>query len=96
MRPDVTHRPIAVLNPLSTFVMEVLPWAASGAIGLYLLWATCIAPEPGRTPTAEPSGSAFSSLAPATEQSSPVARRTWGVAALPDLMNAHQSLAHSM
>jgi hypothetical protein len=33
----MTHHSAAVLAPLSTFVLEVLPWAASGAIGLYLL-----------------------------------------------------------
>ena len=97
MRPAVSHRSTAVLNPLSTFVMEVLPWAASGAIGLYLLWATCLAPEPGQSLTpAEPSVPALSSLAPATEQSSAVARRTFGIAALPDLVTADQPVAHSM
>ena len=73
----VSHRSTAVLNPLSTFVMEVLPWAASGAIGLYLLWVTCIAPEPAQTLTPAGQGApAVSSLTPAVEDSS-VARPTW-------------------
>jgi hypothetical protein len=97
MRTAVSHRSSAVLNPLSTFVMEVLPWAASGAIGLYLLWATCLAPGPGQALTAaEPSVPAFSSLVPATQQSSAVADRTFGIAALPDLKTADQPVAHSM
>ena len=95
MRPTVSHRSAALLNPLSTFVMEVLPWAASGAIGLYLLWAICLAPEPAEALTpAEPSAPVLSSLAPATPQVSAVARRTLGVAALPDL--GDQPVARSM
>jgi hypothetical protein len=97
MRPAVTHSPAAVFKPLSTFVMEVLPWAASGAIGLYLLWATCLAPEPRQALTsAEPTVPAFSRLAPATQQISAVAGRTFGIAALPDLMTADQPVTHSM
>jgi hypothetical protein len=94
MRPTVSHRSTAVLNPLSTFVMEVLPWAASGAIGVYLLWATCLAPESQtQAPAQQP---ALSSLAPVTEQGATAARRTFGVAALPDLMTDDQSLAQPM
>jgi len=91
MSSTVSHRSAAVLNPLSTFVMEVLPWAASGAIGLYLLWATCLAEA------LTPDGPAFSSVVPATPpQSTAVARRTWGVAALPDLANADQPVNRAM
>jgi len=97
MTPTVSHRPAAVLNPLSTFVMEVLPWAASGAIGLYLLWAICLAPEPAEAFTpVEPSTPALSSLTPATPHGSAVTRGTWGVAALPDLMTADQPVARAM
>lgn len=94
MRPAVSHRSNAVLNPLSTFVMEVLPWAASGAIGVYLLWATCLAPQSEtQAPMHQP---ALSSLPPATEQGSAAVRRIYGVAALPDLMTDDQPFAQSM
>jgi hypothetical protein len=88
MSSTVSHRSAAVLNPLSTFVMEVLPWAASGVIGLYLIWATCLAPDPAEALT--PDEPVLSSLVPAAPQSTTVARRTWGVAALPDLANTDQ------
>jgi hypothetical protein len=88
MSSTVSHRSAAVLNPLSTFVMEVLPWAASGAIGLYLLWATCLAPGPAEALI--PDEPAVSNVVPAVPQSTAVTHRTWGVAALPDLANADQ------
>jgi hypothetical protein len=95
MSSTVSHCSAAVLNPLSTFVMEVLPWAASGAIGLYLLWATCLAPDPAEALT--PDEPAFSSVVPAAPpQSRADTRRTWGVAVLPDLANADQPVARSM
>jgi hypothetical protein len=84
MSSTVSHRSAAVLSPLSTFVMEVLPWAASGVIGLYLLWATCLAPDPAEA--LSPDEPVLSSVVPATPPA--VVRRTWGVAALPD--NADQ------
>jgi hypothetical protein len=90
----MSHHPLAVARPLSTFVMEVLPWAASGAIGVYLLWATCLAPDSQtQVPAQQP---ALSSLAPATEQGPTATHRTFGVAALPDLMADDQPLAQSM
>ena len=93
----MSHHPLAVAQPVSTFVMEVLPWAASGAIGLYLLWVTCVAPDSAQMQApAEPGLPALSSVAPATEKGSTVARRALGIAALPDLMTADQSLAHAM
>jgi hypothetical protein len=95
MSSTVSHRSAAVLNPLSTFVMEVLPWAASGAIGLYLLWATCLAPEPVEALT--PDEPALSSVVPAAPlQSTAEVRRTWGIAALPDLANADRPVARAM
>jgi hypothetical protein len=94
MSSTVSHRSAAVLTPLSTFVMEVLPWAASGAIGLYLLWATCLAPDPAEALT--PDQPALSSLVPAASPSTAVAHRKWGVAALPDLASADQPVARSM
>jgi hypothetical protein len=94
MSSTVSHRSAAVLNPLSTFVMEVLPWAASGAIGLYLLWATCLAPDQAEALT--PDEPALSSVTPATPQSTAAVRRTWGVAALPALANADQPVARAM
>ena len=90
MSSTVSHRSAAVLNPLSTFVMEVLPWAASGAIGLYLLWATCLAPDPAEAFT--PDEPTFSSVVPAAPpQTTAVVRRTWGVAA-----NVDQPIARAM
>jgi hypothetical protein len=91
----MSYQPLAIAQPVSTFVMEVLPWAASGAIGLYLLWGTCIASEPAQTQMPA-DHSVLSVLAPATEQDSTAARRAFGIAALPDLMTADQPLAHSM
>jgi len=32
------ERPAAFLEPLSRFVLEVLPWGLSGLIVLYLIW----------------------------------------------------------
>ena len=32
------QRSTSFLTPLSRFVLEVLPWALSGLIGLYLAW----------------------------------------------------------
>jgi hypothetical protein len=46
------------LEYLSRFVLETLPWALSGLIGLYLLWGFYAAPPPAHThfkPGAEPS-----------------------------------------
>jgi hypothetical protein len=43
------HRPAAFLEPLSRFVLEVLPWGLSGLIVLYLIWGVWSAPE--STPT---------------------------------------------
>jgi hypothetical protein len=78
-----------VVQPVSTFIMEVLPWAASGAIGVYLLWVACLAPEQTSTPAPEHSGPAASSQLPAEQASA--TRRTWGIAALPELAGADQS-----
>jgi hypothetical protein len=36
----------ALLAPLGKFVLEVLPWALSSLIVLYLIWGTWFAPPP--------------------------------------------------
>ena len=40
----MTGRPESLLEPLSRFVLEVLPWALSALIGLYLVWGLWTAP----------------------------------------------------
>ena len=35
----MTRRPPLILQRLSTFVLEVLPWALSGLIGMHLVWS---------------------------------------------------------
>ena len=50
----MSQRPAGFLGPLSKFVLEVLPWALSSLIGLYLLWSFWLAPTPaGLKPVAE-------------------------------------------
>jgi hypothetical protein len=39
------YRPAEFLEPLSRFVLEVLPWGLSGLIVLYLIWGVWSAPE---------------------------------------------------
>ncbi len=34
----MTTRPPLLLQLLSTFVLEVMPWALSGLIGVHLIW----------------------------------------------------------
>ncbi|MFL5003330.1 MAG: hypothetical protein ACJ8DY_23365, partial [Xanthobacteraceae bacterium] len=41
---DMTGRPESLIEPLSRFVLEVLPWALSALIGLYLVWGFWSAP----------------------------------------------------
>jgi len=41
---DMRGKPELLLEPLSRFVLEVLPWALSGLIGLYLAWGFWSAP----------------------------------------------------
>jgi hypothetical protein len=38
------EHPLPLVEPLSRFVLEVLPWALSGLIGLYLAWGFWSAP----------------------------------------------------
>ena len=84
------HHPPAALQPLSTFVMEVLPWAASGAIGLYLLWTTCLAPDAVRAlAPATPEGATISHLT-VPERGTPSARRGADISMLPRLAQADQ------
>jgi hypothetical protein len=40
----MTGRAESLVEPLSRFVLEVLPWALSGLIGLYLAWGFWSAP----------------------------------------------------
>jgi hypothetical protein len=42
----VSDRSAALLEPLGKFVLEVLPWALSSLIVLYLIWGTWFAPQP--------------------------------------------------
>jgi hypothetical protein len=42
------YRPAEFLEPLSRFVLEVLPWGLSGLIVLYLIWG--VWSVPGSTP----------------------------------------------
>jgi hypothetical protein len=39
------ERPPILLEPLSRFVLEVLPWGLSGLIVLYLIWGAWSGPE---------------------------------------------------
>jgi hypothetical protein len=39
------ERPAAFLEPLSRFVLEVLPWGLSGLIVLYLMWGVWSGPD---------------------------------------------------
>lgn len=92
----MSHHPLAVVAPVSTFIMEVLPWAASGAIGLYLLWVACLAPAPERAPTAPAQGPAAISRS-APEAPGPAARRAaWGIAALPGIATADRPVTDAM
>jgi hypothetical protein len=68
-----------ILEPLSKFVLEVLPWALSGLIGLYLLWGFCFATVP-------PHGS----VKPLNESSAPVA--TSGARIVSALSPAHETM----
>jgi hypothetical protein len=34
----MTRRPPLMLQRMSTFVLEVLPWTLSGLIGVHLVW----------------------------------------------------------
>jgi uncharacterized membrane protein len=49
----VPDRSASLLEPLATFVLEVLPWALSSLIVLYLAWGLWLAPQLP-TPRAEP------------------------------------------
>jgi len=44
----MSHHRVMFVEPLARFVLEVLPWALSGLIGLYLLWGLCLAPDHAR------------------------------------------------
>jgi hypothetical protein len=48
MESDMRGQPESLLEPLSRFVLEVLPWALSGLIGLYLAWGFWSAPVAAR------------------------------------------------
>jgi hypothetical protein len=64
----MTGRPESLVEPLARFVLEVLPWALSGLIGLYLAWGFWSAPAAARSelrPVASLSVSAASPLDPA-------------------------------
>ena len=57
-------RPARFLAPLSRFVLEILPWALSGVIGLYLIWGLLTGIEPARAaPKPAPAASAASPIA---------------------------------
>jgi len=45
----MTGREDSLLEPLSRFVLEILPWALSGLIGIYLAWGLLSAPAAART-----------------------------------------------
>ena len=54
------ERPATFLEPLSRFVLEVLPWGLSGLIVLYLMWGVWSGPDatsPGVRPLAAQSTS---------------------------------------
>jgi hypothetical protein len=46
----MTGRAESLVEPLSRFVLEVLPWALSAVIGLYLAWGFWSAPAPAAGP----------------------------------------------
>ena len=70
----MSQRPAGFLGPLSKFVLEVLPWALSSLIGLYLLWSFWLAPSPaGLKPVAEQPLPAYGRTVVGTK---PAGRRT--------------------
>lgn len=69
----MSHNPAGFLAPLSRFVLEILPWALSGVIGIYLAWGLWSAPAAAR---------AHSSLAQPGAQAGAIVgpRITWAFA----------------
>ena len=70
MGTEMTGRGGLLLQPLSRFVLEVLPWALSALIGLYLAWGLWSAPAAAHAeqkPVAQASASTAATMAaPAT------------------------------
>jgi len=59
------------LVPLSRFVLEILPWALSGVIGVYLAWGLWTGPAAAAHATVRP-------LAQPSAQAAPIGPRiTW-------------------
>jgi hypothetical protein len=61
----MTEREDSLLEPLSRFVLEILPWALSGLIGIYLAWGLWSAPASAR-PELKPVTYVSASLRPTT------------------------------
>ena len=60
-------RSAALLEPLSTFVLEVLPWSLSSLIALYLVWSLLLAPSATRAePAGAPGAAAVAATLPAS------------------------------
>jgi hypothetical protein len=52
----VSKHPPLMLERLSTFVLEVLPWAFSSLIGVYLVWTFVVSAQADLQPLAEQRG----------------------------------------